>query len=51
MNGSIRRRSRNSWELTIDLGRDSDGTRNRKYVNVKGTKSQAHQKLRELVSA
>ena len=51
MNGSVRRRSKNSWELTIDLGRDSDGTRNRKYVNVKGTKSQAQQKLRELVSA
>jgi len=51
MNGSLRRRSKNSWELTIDLGRDSDGTRNRKYANVKGTKSQAQQKLRVLLSS
>ena len=51
MNGSLRRRSKNSWELTIDLGRDSDGTRIRKYANVKGAKSQAQQKLRELITA
>ena len=51
INGSIRRRSKNSWELTVDLGRDSLGRRKRRYVNVKGTKSQAQRKLRELVSA
>ena len=51
MNGSIRKRSEKSWELTIDLGRDADGKRRRKFVNVKGTKTQAQQKLRELLSA
>ena len=51
MNGSIRRRSKGSWELTIDLGRDSDGNRKRKFVNVKGTKTQAQQKLRVLLSS
>ncbi len=34
MNGSIRRRGKNSWELTIDLGRDEHGKRLRKFVNV-----------------
>ena len=51
MNGSIRRRSESSWELTVDLGRDSNGRRRRRYTNVKGTKSKAQRKLRELVSA
>ena len=51
MNGSIRRRSKNSWELTIDLGHDAGGKRKRKYVSVKGTKKLAEQKLRELLSA
>ena len=51
MNGSIRRRSKSSWELTVDLGRDSNGRRRRRYMNVKGTKSKAQRKLRELVSA
>lgn len=49
MNGSIRRRSKSSWELTIDLGRDPGGKRLRKFVNVKGTKTQAQEKLRELM--
>ena len=51
MNGSIRRRSKNSWELTIDLGYDTAGKQKRKYVSVKGTKKLAEQKLRELLSS
>lgn len=47
---SIRRRSKNSWELTIDLGRDADGKRQRKYVNVKGKKADAERRFRELCS-
>ena len=50
MNGSIRRRSKNSWELSMDLGRDPEGKRKRKFVNIKGTKGQAQQKLRELLT-
>jgi integrase len=50
MNGSIRRRGKNSWELTIDLGRNSQGKRLRKYVTVKGRKVEAERKLRELLS-
>ena len=50
MNGSIRKRGKNSWELTIDLGHDADGKRRRKFVAVKGTKTEAQRKLRELLS-
>ena len=51
MNGSIRKRGEKTWELTIDLGRDAAGKRKRKFVSVKGTKSQAQQKLRELLTS
>ena len=51
MNGSIRRRSQNSWELTLDLGRNAKGRRLRKFVNVKGPKTEAQRRLRELVAA
>ena len=50
MNGSIRKRGEKSWELTIDLGKDSAGKRRRKFVNVKGTKAEAQKKLRELLT-
>ena len=49
MNGRIRRRSKGSWEITIDVGRDAEGNRVRKFVHVKGTKAEAQRKLRELV--
>ena len=51
MNGSIRNRGKGTGELTVDLGRDSGGKRKRKFVNVKGTKTQAQQKLRELLTS
>ena len=50
MNGSIRRRGNGTWELTIDLGKDVKGNRLRKFVNVKGTKDRAQQKLREILT-
>jgi len=49
MEGSIRRRGKNSWELTIEQDRGADGKRRRKFVSVRGTKGQAQQKLRELL--
>ena len=51
MDGSIRKRGEKSWELTIDLGRDEQGKRKRKFVNVNGTKGEAQKKLREPLSA
>lgn len=42
MSGSIRRRGRGSWEVSINLGRDPvSGKRQRRYVNVKGTRKDA----------
>ena len=50
MKGSIRRRGKTSWELNIDLGRDANGKRLRKFVSVKGKKADADRKLREILS-
>lgn len=51
MKGSIRRRSKNSWELTVDLGVDAQGKRRRRYENVKGSKAVADRRLRELLAS
>ena len=51
MGGSIRRRGEESFEVSIDLGRDSDGRRIRKYFTVKGTKEKAKERLNEVVEA
>jgi integrase len=50
MNGSIRRRGKHSWELTIDLGRDAQGKRRRKFVHVKGTRAEADRRLRDILT-
>ena len=51
MNGSIRQRSKGTWELTIDMGKDASGKRRRKFINVTGTKGAAQRKLRELLTS
>jgi integrase len=51
MNGRIRKRGKRSWELTIDIGRDENGERLRKFVNVKGTKAEAQRQQRELLAS
>ena len=50
MTGSIRKRGQNSWEITLDLGRDDRGKRVRRFVTVKGNKKQAQRRLRELLT-
>lgn len=51
MKGSIRKRGKTSWELTIDLGHDAEGKRVRKFVTVQAKKkSDAEAKLRELLT-
>ena len=50
MRGSIRRRSGHSWELTIDLGRDPQGERRRRFIHVKGRKADAERRLREVLA-
>ena len=50
MNGHIRKRGKNSWQLIFDLPRDADGKRKQARRTVHGTKREADSKLRELVS-
>ena len=50
MKGSIRQRSKGSWEITIDTGRDgAAGKRLRHFESVKGTKKDAQRRLHELL--
>ena len=51
MQGSIRQRSPGSWEITLDVGRDGQGRRRRRYKTVRGTKAQAQRELRRLLSS
>jgi len=51
MNGSIRRRGKGTYELTIDLGKDSSGRRQRKFLNIKGTRKEADRKLRDILAS
>ena len=49
MRGSIRKRSKQSWEICVDIGRDpSTGKRLRHFENVRGTKRDAQRRLAEL---
>jgi len=50
MRGSIRKRSKSSWEICIDVGRDPvTGRRLRHFESVKGNKAAAHQRLAQLL--
>ena len=51
MKGRIRQRSPGSWEVSFDLDRDPLGNRRRKSLTVRGTKSEAQRKLREMLTA
>ena len=50
MNGSIRKRGQNSWQLIFDLPRGADGKRKQARHTVHGTKREAEAKLRELLA-
>jgi integrase len=50
MKGSIRQRSKGSWEITIDIGRDpATGKRLRHFQSIQGTKKDAQRRLHELL--
>lgn len=50
MRGSLRQRGKDTWELTVDLGRDpASGRRRRLFETVKG-KRKAQTRLHELIS-
>ena len=50
MRGSIIKRSKGSWTIIINLGRDpTTGKRKQQWVTVRGTKKAAEEKLSELL--
>jgi len=51
MRGRIEQRSKGSWTIIINLGRDpSTGKRKQQWVTVGGTKKAAEQKLVDLLN-
>lgn len=52
MRGSIRQRSKGSWSIVIDVGRDPQtGKRRQEWQTVKGTKGEAQRALREMLNS
>jgi len=51
MRGSIRRKSKNSWQIQIYTGIGSDGKRRRHFETVRGRKGDAQRKLTELLTS
>ena len=49
MKGTIIQRSRGSWTLIFDVGRDHRGKRKQKWKTVRGTKACAEQELRRVL--
>ena len=50
MKGHIRQRSKGSWEITIDIGRNpATGERRRHFESVRGIKREAQHRLAELL--
>ncbi len=49
--GNIRKRSRNSYEISWEDGRDSGGKRVRRYESVKGPRKNAEARLRQIFSS
>ena len=50
MRGHITKRSKNSWSIVLDQGRDpTTGKRRQQWISVKGTKKDAERRLTELL--
>ena len=49
MTGTIRKRRRSVWEITVSLGKDGDGIRRRRSRTVYGAKADAQKRLRKWV--
>jgi hypothetical protein len=48
LNGSIRSKGKNSWQLQIYTGRDNEGKRTRYFETVRGTRESAEMRLQIL---
>jgi hypothetical protein len=50
MKGHIRQRSKGSWEIAIDIGKDpSTGKRIQRFETIRGCKANAQKRVRELL--
>jgi len=50
MRGQPKQRSKGSWTIILDVGRDpATGKRKQQWVTVRGTKKEAEKKLTELI--
>ncbi|MGD0856105.1 MAG: site-specific integrase [Dehalococcoidia bacterium] len=50
MRGHVKQRSKGSWSIVIDIGKDpATGKRRQQWYTVKGTKREADSKMRELL--
>ena len=50
MRGHLKKRSKDSWSIVIDLGKDASGKRKQKWHTVKGTKKEAEAELSRLLN-
>jgi integrase len=48
--GSLKKRSRDSWTLILDFGRDAGGRRRQKWITVRGNRRDAERELARLLN-
>ena len=51
MRGNITRRGKSSWRFRYDLGTDAAGSRQRRYVTLRGTKAQAQAEAAKILAS
>ena len=52
MRGHLRKRSKGSWTIVLDVGTDAvTGKRKQRWIAVRGTKREAEAKLAKLIRA
>ena len=50
MRGSLRKRSKNSWTIIVDLEKDATGKRRQKWITCHGNKRNAERRLAEIIT-
>ena len=49
MRGAILKRAKGSWTIIVDVGKDSGGRREQRWITVKGNKKDAERRLAEVL--
>ena len=50
MRGTILKLAKASWTIIVDVGKDSAGRRNQRWITVKGTRKEAERRLAEILN-